>query len=488
MVGISGHLGKQRARAARRVLPFAVAAAVGPLTVLIGPGERNGPLIGACVLATSAIFLAAVFLPWGRLPRQARPIPALLYFPVVSLLKHASGAGASHVGLLYLLPVFWLALYGTRRQLGLALAALAAALVTPLLLVGPPDYPVTEWRRVVLWLAVGPLVGFTTQRIISSARSRKQQLEMVGELARSLSTGDDTRAGIVTAACKATGGSIAALLEPTVAGNLTATATSGFAGPPPRVPLTGEPSGAARAFASARRYFSENAAADPGIARRLVESTGVRSVVFEPVVRRGESVGVLVVGWPVRGRHVDADAASAVRLLAAEAAVAIERADLLRQVHAMALTDVLTGLPNRRAWDEELARAVQEAKHDGAGFSIGILDFDEFKQFNDTFGHQAGDRLLKATAAAWMPQMRSTDLLARYGGEEFGVILRGCERECAARAVERLRAAMPDRETCSAGVASWVPGEPVEALIARADAALYEAKHAGRDRVQLSAP
>jgi diguanylate cyclase (GGDEF)-like protein len=116
-----------------------------------------------------------------------------------------------------------------------------------------------------------------------------------------------------------------------------------------------------------------------------------------------------------------------------------------------------------------------------------MIDFDHFKQFNDTYGHPAGDRLLKATAAAWRDQLRSGDLLARLGGEEFALLLSDCDARTATDVTERLRRSVSDNWTCSAGIAVGRPGDSAEEIIARADAALYEAKAAGRDRTQLAA-
>ena len=115
-----------------------------------------------------------------------------------------------------------------------------------------------------------------------------------------------------------------------------------------------------------------------------------------------------------------------------------------------------------------------------------MLDLDHFKQFNDAFGHPAGDRLLKEAAAAWRDQLRTGDVLARLGGEEFGVLLQNCDEETALEVVGRLLAHVPEGRTCSAGIAIQAPDESGEALVARADAALYEAKAAGRDRAHVS--
>jgi diguanylate cyclase (GGDEF)-like protein len=110
-----------------------------------------------------------------------------------------------------------------------------------------------------------------------------------------------------------------------------------------------------------------------------------------------------------------------------------------------------------------------------------MIDLDHFKEFNDERGHQAGDRFLKQAAAAWGVELRGTDFLSRYGGEEFALALPNCTPEEAIEVAERLRAATPEGETCSIGIASWDGQESAPALLGRADAALYEAKGRGRN-------
>ncbi len=161
----------------------------------------------------------------------------------------------------------------------------------------------------------------------------------------------------------------------------------------------------------------------------------------------------------------------------------VERAELLRRVQELARTDALTGLPNRRAWDEALPRAVGEARRSGAPLAVAMVDLDGFKAYNDVSGHASGDRLLAEAAACWRRELREDDLLARYGGEEFAVLLPGCRPAHARSILERLRLATPGDQTCSVGLAQLGPGDGPDELLARADAALYRAKRRGRDRV-----
>jgi diguanylate cyclase (GGDEF)-like protein/PAS domain S-box-containing protein len=164
-------------------------------------------------------------------------------------------------------------------------------------------------------------------------------------------------------------------------------------------------------------------------------------------------------------------------------AMEAEREALIAENEKLARSDALTGLPNRRALDDQLPREMARALRAGSGLCLAIIDIDHFKAYNDTYGHLAGDEVLCACAKAWDGELRGEDTILRFGGEEFLVVLPDCGSDDAVEILERLRAATPDGQTCSAGLALWRPGETVDDLVGRADAALYEAKEAGRDRL-----
>lgn len=165
----------------------------------------------------------------------------------------------------------------------------------------------------------------------------------------------------------------------------------------------------------------------------------------------------------------------------------------LEALAAMARRDPLTGLANRRAFEEALSREVARAAREGAPLSAIALDVDHFKRVNDAHGHAAGDAVLAAVAARAAQALRAGDLLARVGGEELAALLPGATLERAAEVAERIRARVGGTPvaagaaslavTLSAGCAALAPGEDGPGLLARADERLYAAKRGGRDRV-----
>ncbi|WP_432482891.1 GGDEF domain-containing protein [Kineococcus esterisolvens] len=222
--------------------------------------------------------------------------------------------------------------------------------------------------------------------------------------------------------------------------------------------------------------------AHPRASRAVVEACGTVSAVWQPVLLRGcEPVGVLAVVWRRPVRALAPGVAATLATLAGEAAHAVERADLMTRLERAAEHDALTGLPNRRRWDEVAASEVARAARTGAPLTFALLDLDLFKRYNDTLGHLAGDELLRDFAAAAAAQLREVDTLARWGGEEFVLALPGCDALGAVAVADRIRAVVPHGQSCTVGVAQWVPGWSPAQVLAAADAAMYRGKLAGRD-------
>ncbi len=167
-----------------------------------------------------------------------------------------------------------------------------------------------------------------------------------------------------------------------------------------------------------------------------------------------------------------------------------------RRISELIRTDSLTGLPNRRRVAELVEQEMARIGRHGGALSAVLLDLDRFKAINDTWGHAAGDEVLRQVAGVLRRQVRREDLPARWGGEEFLLVLPATPAEQAARLAGRLRAdlaaevILPDGRgvTASFGVAGLAPGETWDALLRRADRALYDAKETGRDRIVLAPP
>ena len=221
-------------------------------------------------------------------------------------------------------------------------------------------------------------------------------------------------------------------------------------------------------------------AADPAALQAALED-GFPTVAVEPVRRADELVALLALGWRSAQEPLSTGSRELLSLLAAEAGLVMQRLQMQEQLEAAAHTDSLTGLANRRAFDRALEREVGRAAREGTDLSLVLLDLDDFKAYNDTFGHPAGDDLLRRTTADWGAAVRLPDLLARLGGDEFALLLPGAGAQAAATAVERLEAVTAAGTSFSAGVAAVRPGEGTSALMARADQALYRSKRR-RDR------
>jgi diguanylate cyclase (GGDEF)-like protein len=174
------------------------------------------------------------------------------------------------------------------------------------------------------------------------------------------------------------------------------------------------------------------------------------------------------------------------------------RATLMqREFERDASIDALTGLYNRRWWEDKFDRLVGRAQRSQSHLALFVVDVDRFKLYNDTYGHIEGDTVLRVVARTLADNLRPTDIAARYGGEEFVVALPATDLEGALVAAERVRLAVAQSTiedtngghlpsvTISVGVATLQPGDGVSSLFARADAALYRAKRAGRNRVEV---
>jgi diguanylate cyclase len=210
----------------------------------------------------------------------------------------------------------------------------------------------------------------------------------------------------------------------------------------------------------------------------------------------GEALAAVVARLRAETQNVLATAGDVEARLATTSARVTELAGELEAMRLEAHTDQLTGLGNRREFEERLDAAMREAAAGKSALTLVIFDLDHFKKFNDTKGHLIGDQVLRHVGRTTARTIRDGDTAARYGGEEFALIMPGASLEAARALAERLRVTFDlnplvrrdtkeeiGHVTISAGVAAFKPGEPATSFIDRADRALYAAKQKGRNRV-----
>ena len=152
----------------------------------------------------------------------------------------------------------------------------------------------------------------------------------------------------------------------------------------------------------------------------------------------------------------------------------------------LARADQLTGIPNRRTWDFELARACEAARKLNAPLTVALIDLDNFKRYNEGRGHPAGDRLLREATAAWSELLKPGQVLARYAGQQFALLCPGLWATDVRPLVDAMRAGTPGGQTASVGIATWDPTTEPSGVVETAARALHESKRRGRDQVQLA--
>jgi diguanylate cyclase (GGDEF)-like protein len=469
---------------------FLAGATIGALSlVLPHPSEYDSAALWSNV-GFSYVFGFAVLLGRRRLPIWALQLSVLVGTIVVTRAVYYGHDPSGYYTFWYLWICVYAYFFFGPRWGAVHVGAVGAAYAWVLTEVSGPT-PVPRWLVTVgSILVAGLLIDALATRLrreTTAAARRASNLEAVSEVARQLATQSDPRAvgrAICSAAVSTAGASVAVLWRPTVAGDaLQADAAAGTDVEGLHLPFVTPASGSIQVFTSAEDRFEQ---LDKSSAHELGPAFDAGAALWEPVLKdEGAAVGVLAVYWRDRLDQVSSETRRAVSLLALEAAIAIDRGELLGRLEIAARTDDLTGLLNRRAWDEELGRELYRADRSGAALCVAVLDLDRFKQYNDAHGHQAGDRFLKQISSAWSQSLRTGDILARYGGEEFALALPGTNLEHSQQMLDRLRAALPTDQTCSAGVCQWDGEESAEQLTARADTLLYAAKAAGRNRVVL---
>jgi diguanylate cyclase (GGDEF)-like protein len=314
--------------------------------------------------------------------------------------------------------------------------------------------------------------------------SNADRIAVVAEATRELALAADraaARGAICEAAIRVSAATAAALLEPVETGRLRETMRAGdvpVSPPEEDSPMSPKDHSERLFLPDARGH-----AATPGA---FIEAAGGVSCHLEPVLRGGALLAVVALTWSERLERLPEPVAAIMGLLAAEAALALERTDLLARVHATTRTDELTGLLKLEAWRDELAREMIRASREQQPLCVALLDVDHLKRFNAANGRPAGDGLLRESAVAWRAELRLTDQLARYGGDEFIALMSGCTVESARDVMERLSSATRAGLSCTSGIAAWDRSEGPDALVERARAALLEAKRRGRNQIAMA--
>lgn len=466
---------------------YAAGAASGALTlVLPHPAVANDPALwsNVGVAALAAVVLAA--------SANRLPVWAIQVGIAAGTLTITRAVYLSHdPGTFYTYWYVWVGLFGFfffRRSAAIAhLALVGLAYGWSLSQVDAQD-PVARWLMMVGTVAIaGVLIDIVAGRARRRAKEANVQahaLSAVSDVAHELAR-QSSPEGAGSAVCEATARVARAdgvvLWEPAPTGDaLVATAATDPTLRGTSMPFLSVPAGAVRTFTSGEAWV-RLAGSEPS--EPVPTGAEAGSALFQPVLRDGVPIGVLAIHWSRQVEEVSDELRRTIALLAVEAAIAIQREQMLARLERVARTDELTGLSNRRAWDEELARELARAARTNEPLSVAMLDLDHFKDYNDRFGHPAGDRVLKEAAAQWGSRLRKTDVLARYGGEEFALALPNENLAEARETLERLREATPMGQRVSVGLVCWDGIEDANRLMARADAALYEAKRSGRDRV-----
>lgn len=470
--------------AAGRVAPFGSAAIIALVLVLLPPNASNPSLLTAAAVLVTVIIAAALLVPWVRIPAWCQAIIPLSFFVVVALLRQAGGGAVSGFAPLVMLPILWLAIYGSRGQFGLGVAATAATFIAPQILLGPPLYPAAGWRGAAIWVAIGLLAGSATHHLVDQSRHRSADVAALGVITRAIMAGTDPRPALCDAAQLFTGAAFTALFELHPDGTLVATAGTDGVNLGLRVDPGSHDAATARAWHNGTKIYIADAANDPH-SSTLSEHVPARTLLCQPVTRGGRTTAVLVVGFAKLRREVPEQKMYLVELVAAEIGTALDRENLIAVLDTQSRTDPLTGAANRRCWDEELDRELARGRRTGQPLTVAIIDMDHFKAYNDNHGHPAGDVLLKDVVSAIRAELRTGDVIARWGGEEFALALPDCDLRQAQDLTARLLDVVPSGQTASIGFTQAGDNDTPRALIERADIALYAAKSGGRNQARV---
>jgi diguanylate cyclase len=458
-------------------------------TAWLWPSETDVPVMAAAGGVAVALLIAAAWLS-----RRVPSVWLLLVVPIgcdllVALLRQSQGGANSGYGPLVLVPVVWTGLVLGRRGV-LAISVCTTLLfAVPIAFVGDPLYPANGWRGVLLWSLIALFVGLGADRVMrvereqtEVAEARARELDRLAETQNAIATSDfdlDAVLGTVVQEALRLTSADAAVVEIPDGDELVYRAVAGTAEAHLGMRLPAATAISGLAVRTGQILVCVDSETDERVDREACRRVGARSMVVVPLRNDAQTAGVLKV-YSARPAAYGDDQVRVLTLLADMIGSALARAALLERLEQLALTDELTGLPNRRSWYEHLEHALARARRSNAPLCVVVLDLNGFKQVNDKLGHAAGDRLLRTAAACWSTALRDSDILGRIGGDEFAVILEGTDEPTAAVVVGRLEESLTTSEvTVAAGIAIWQEPEDAESLLSRADAAMYDQKSAG---------
>ena len=405
----------------------------------------------------------ALWFPWRRFPAWIQAIPVFSYYVIIALLRDASCGSSGVLDPFVALPVIWLAIYGTGRELGLSVVGLGLTLVAPPLLIGPPDYPADQYKGAFVAVGLAGTVGPAVHALVLALRRRTSELGEAEERFRKAF--DDNRVGMALVSLDGTYQRVnQALCEIT--------------GYPPEK-LVG-------------KRFSEithpdHVDADLEALREIIEGEryGYRTE-KRYIHADGHPVWVSLVVSPVH------DSEGILSYLITQTEDISERKQSEERLTRQALHDSLTGLPNRILFADRMRMV--SSRRGNHGFAIIYLDLDGFKVVNDTLGHAAGDQVLVEVARRLEQLLRGGDTLARLSGDEFAILCEGVALSQVRTVADRVIDAMakpievqgrPVMQAASIGIALYAPDgslvDPDE-MLGDADLAMYRAKAAGKSR------
>lgn len=465
----------------RRTAPFLVAMVVAFAAIRLPAGDRDGSGILAAALLNIALVALVLVLPWQRMPRIADVVPPLMYMVVVALLRDAVGGPTSAYSTLLILPILWIAMYGTRADLAVGVVGVALLLVVPVLVIGHPTYTDEEWRRVLLWVTVAGIIGLAVQDLVEQVRQRAEALHTVSEAVGRRTREIETRSAICEAAKQSAKAQYAVLLEPDAnARRLVTTAATDRLVENTEVFLTDTSQAAVRTYASGREHHEHQVEESPFLADNGT-FTPVGSVLWHPVPGRDGAMGLLGVAWAEPLKRLPETLPAVMEALAAEAAGVIERTTLLLKLETVVKLDEATGLPNERAWEEEVPRELSRARRQATPLSVVLLDLGEFEVTSEGQLGRRDRELLHDAADRWRQELGPSDFLAhREPAGFFGVLFPNVSSSEAETAAMRLQAAAPDGRHCTIGVATWDGFELPAALVGRAETQIELEKAASR--------